>query len=439
MSAMAMTEQLASISSGTATAALASRGSADVGERLHGARNVIERREQRLRRLPRRCRRAGRCGGGGSGRREAARRRRCWRAQISSRAISLRISIGSVILASARGLAGGRRRSGASPTTRPLMSRAVTRPRGGIGRGAADHRHGQRIGAARPAASARSEVAGGVGIDDDGRCRLCSPRSAAKASASDRRRRRRARRRRRMAPRPRRRRAPAASSARFGRPRPRLQRVEALAGSRRIRPAQATGWPARRSPAARSAGRRLRPAARCDGRCRSVAVQPGADAQPLSTTISSGPAPGATSAVGLNTGPASATMTSGGQQQAERRQPPGAGRRLLVLARRCSSSRRVGGKRSSRGFGGIRRRTVPDHRQRGERDQHADIGEGEGAHAARPAKAAPLARLWRSASRACSASSGSVAGRSVRWTMKVQSSRRQSVVRRSRSAASRFW
>ncbi len=53
MSAMAMTEAPASISSGTATAALASRGSRHVGEGLDGARDVVERREERLRRVGR--------------------------------------------------------------------------------------------------------------------------------------------------------------------------------------------------------------------------------------------------------------------------------------------------------------------------------------------------------------------------------------------------
>ena len=129
---------------------------------------------------------------------------------------------------------------------------------------------------------------------------------------------------------------------------------------------------------------------------------------------------------------------NGGEQQSERRQPPRAVRRLLVLA----GDRKQQPRRRKALEPRLRRhqaQEVPDDRQRRERRQHADVGEGEGGHAARPARAAPVARLWRSARRACSASSGSVAGRSVRWTMKVQSSRRQSVFKWSRSAVNWFW
>ena len=122
------------------------------------------------------------------------------------------------------------------------------------------------------------------------------------------------------------------------------------------------------------------------------------------------------------------------QQEAKRGQPPRAARRLFLLAGDLEQQPRRWKALQPR----LRRhqaQEVPDHRQHGERRQHADIGEGQRAHAARPASS-PL-RLWRSARRACRASSGSVAGRSVRWTMNVQSSRRHSVFSRSRRAARR--
>ena len=115
------------------------------------------------------------------------------------------------------------------------------------------------------------------------------------------------------------------------RPRARLQRVEALADSPES--AAASDWLAASAVASSAIGR---PASSASVTMRwavsMVVGQFGAAAQPLSTTISSGPLPGATSAVGLNTGPASARMTTAASARRSAVSHQGLRRGLLVLA-----------------------------------------------------------------------------------------------------------
>ena len=147
-----------------------------------------------------------------------------------------------------------------------------------------------------------------------------------------------------------------------------------------------------------------------------------AAAQPSSISISSGAERSLAASGGFHNGPAAAMTISAASMQPQQDQPPRRARRRLFLGRDLEQQprrREVDAARPRR----HQPQQPPQHRQRQQPEQHQRLGEGErqGAdHAALPGCVVAAGALASAPGmacapmRACSASSSSVAGRSVR-------------------------
>ena len=319
--------------------------------------------------------------------------------------MSLRSSTGSVNLAPRPRSRRRRSWNGASPIERPLMSLARTKPAAGRAAVAADDRHGRARRRRRPAASAPTSSRAGVGIDGQRRADLARRGASAKAPTAS-------------PPSPSESQATppkvvdwaalsmaSASAAIVGR---RTGAARARRGASRLRSASvgaAPDWAP--SAVATSATGRLASAGDAD---RAGAPSPplrascGAEAQPLSTTMRSGPVPGATV-------DASAEDRSG-EGEDDRGGEAGSAARSATTGCAPAALPRAGRSRGGAASAGTPRSAASAASGAGgtrstgsatSGDEHRRIGEGEGqaGHAARPPRSG-LERAWRSASRAWS-------------------------------------
>ena len=161
---------------------------------------------------------------------------------------------------------------------------------------------------------------------------------------------------------------------------------------------------------------------------RSRASQLAAAPKPSSIRSAIGVAPVVVATGGFHNGPAAARMTSVASSEPQQRQPPRrAGRRVFLRldVEQQPRRRKLDAPRPRRN----EPQDPPQHRQAEQAEQHQRLREAERqAHHADLASAMPCGRrLVMAASlpspmRACSAISSSLAGRSVRWMVKLQPS-----------------